>query len=192
MRTRLAVSAAFIVACTMAFSPASAATGKIKSLHPPTNTGTQHGVGQIEETIDGVPQGAPYLIFSTPADNDGVELPIGTDVSFDRTGPGRRVTNVRAAAPAFAIISFAAVASGGSGSPLVHTLIWETSGARSGKIRYFRNDNGALTDVDITVAVASGSMVIHEADIAKPNGYTIIIYDGDGYTGNSLNQNATP
>jgi len=167
------------------------AKGKITKIYPEGNNGKQNGVGQIEETINGVPQGAPYFVFSTPGDNGNIELYVDMDVSFDKTGPGQKVSNVKKAAPAFAIISFAALASSGAGLALTHTLLWDTSGALSGKIRYWRNDNGALTDIDITSTVNSGTLTINAADIADSAGYTIIIYDGAGYTGNSLNNNAT-
>ena|ERR1051326_1111720 len=164
------------------------ATGKIKKLLPPDNTGKQNGAGQIEETINGVPQGAPYVVFSTPGDNNNVELSLGTDVEFDKDG--QKASNVKKAAPAFAIIDFSALTNDGAGAALMHTLIWDTSGARSGKIRYWRNDNGTLIDTDITPMINSGSININAADIANANGYTIIIYDAAGYGGNSLNQNA--
>ena len=167
------------------------ATGKMNKYHPPGNTGKQNGAGQIEETINGVPQGAPYFVFSTPGDNNNVELPVGTPVAFDKLD-GQKAGNVKKAAPAFAIIGFSALTNDGSGAVLMHTLLWDTSGAKSGKIRYWRNDNGALTDLDITPTVNSGSTNINAADIADAKGYTIIIYNGADYSGDSLNQNAQP
>ena len=167
------------------------ATGLIDKHRPPTNTGKDNGIGQIEETINGIPQGAPYFVFSTPGDNGNIELPIGSSVTFDKTGPGQKVSNVKKAAPAFAIITFAALASSGAGLALTHMLFWETSGALSGKISYTPQATpGVPRDIDITVNVNSGSTIVATADIADTAGYTIIIYDGAGYTGANLKLNA--
>ncbi|MGZ3864643.1 MAG: hypothetical protein ACXVPN_06320 [Bacteroidia bacterium] len=66
------------------------ATGKIKSMYPPGNSGSHPGAGKISE--DGT--GNTY-VFQTPGDvADGIVLSEGTAVTFDVTN-GKSVSNVK-------------------------------------------------------------------------------------------------
>jgi len=117
----------------------------------------------------------------TPAVNDKVQFDVNPNQAQD-------VSNIRPAQAQLAIESFYAVANS-DGSVL---LGWETTGAVSGKIRYFRNDTGVIQDIDVTANVNSGTTTVASADVANATGYTIFIFDGAGYTGNSQSQNAKP
>ncbi len=170
--------------------PVFAAKGTISSLMPPHNDGSKIGAGLINpEDASGNPTGPPWVVFQTPKDCTP-PLAVGDVVDYT-AGPGNAATGVKKAAPAFEIVSFSAVASGSAGA-VTHTLSWITTGALSGKIRYVRNDNGALMDIDISSKVSSGTEIIGTADLASSVGYTLIIFDGPSFSGNSLNANATP
>jgi hypothetical protein len=79
-----------IITTALIASTAMAATGIVRNLSPPGNTGDAHGAGQIEEIVDGVLQGRPYFVFQIPQVISGA-VAEGDLVTFIRPSHGLQV-----------------------------------------------------------------------------------------------------
>src|SRR3972149_10833740 len=78
------------------------------------------------------------------------------------------------------------------GENILDRLGRDTIGAKSGFVRWVTNVGSILTDRDVSGTLCSGQFDVSAPELANAVGYTLFVYDGLHYTGNSQSQNAKP